>query len=181
MALPLVSAEEFTESTGLTVPAVRLWRLLDQASAAARAFCGWSISAEPGVTFTLDGPGSALLRLPTLRLLSVESVTENGVVVPESGYRWSARGLVERVSGCWTRNLRGVTVTCDHGFAVVPDDVRAAVISVVSREYATPAAPVASQTMGSASITYVEGSRPSVGLWGAERESLTPYRIVGLA
>ena len=63
-----------------------------------RAYCGWHIAPVVTETLTLDGPGGHLLVLPTLRLVDLLSVTNEGHAVVETGARGGAvQGLAARV------------------------------------------------------------------------------------
>ena len=53
--------------------------LLARGLGAARRFCGWHVTpVQTDTDRVLDGPGSRLLRLPTLRLNALTAVTEDG-------------------------------------------------------------------------------------------------------
>jgi hypothetical protein len=116
-------------------------RLLSAGLTAARRYCGWHVTRliDENDDFTpdevtLDGPGSTLLVLPTLRLVELVSVTEDGVDLDiDTDLRVSARGLVRKRSGaCWSWHYGSITVTMDHGFEDA-DDFNAAVLSFVDR------------------------------------------------
>lgn len=109
-------------------------KLLTVAVAAARRYCGWHVTpVRTGDAITLDGPGSGLLVLPTLRLTELTSVTEDGVAVDLTTMAWSARGLVRKKSGMrWSDQFGSIEVEMSHGFAEAPD-WQAAVLSMVDR------------------------------------------------
>lgn len=90
----------------------------DVARSVARRFCGWHVT--PVLTdhvVTLDGPGSALLVLPTLQLVELTGVVEDGVELDVADLFVSARGLVRKKSGAWwSRNYGAIVVTMTHGF-----------------------------------------------------------------
>jgi hypothetical protein len=107
---------------------------IDTALVAARRYCGWSVS--PVVTddeVTVDGSGGQVLSVPTLNLVSVSTVDEDGVTITSSDLRASRLGLLrKRSGGWWTSAYDAVTVTMTHGFA--EDDAldwRRAVINLV--------------------------------------------------
>lgn len=97
---------------------------LSAASERVRDHCGWHIAPVITETLTLDGPGGRLLLLPSLRVVEVVSVVNDGVVVTDP--EWSAKGWIY---GSWTTKARGVVVTLRHGLDACP----AAVSAVVSR------------------------------------------------
>lgn len=107
--------------------------LLAGALAAARAYCGWHVIPEVEETVTVDGPGAPLLVLPTLRLVELVELSEDGVDLDLTAIEWSSRGLV-RKPGCgrWTAKYRGITTKIRHGFASAPD-FNAAVLAAVER------------------------------------------------
>lgn len=101
----------------------------DAARSAARRFCGWHVTPvrEDDVQ-TLDGPGSPLLVLPTLRLIELTSVVENGVTLDVATDLFvSARGLVRKRSGAWwSAEYGSIVVTMTHGFDEDPESVLSA-------------------------------------------------------
>lgn len=111
----------------------RTTMLLSGALAAARSYCGWHVIGERTVTLTLDGPGSPLLVLPTLRLTDISALTEDGQTIDPLTLEWSQLGLVYKAARArWTRRYRGITATITHGFADAPD-FNNAIVSLVDR------------------------------------------------
>lgn len=116
-------------------------RLLAAALGAARRYCGWHVTplktADP---ITMDGPGSRLLVLPTLRLTAITELSEDGVVLDvDVDIEWSARGLVRKTSrGWWCEKFGGITAKITHGYDDAPD-WQAAVLSLVDRWSDLPA------------------------------------------
>ena len=91
----------------------------DVARSAARRLCGWHVTpVREDHVLTLDGPGSPLLVLPTLRLVELTSVVENGVEFDvTTDLHWSQRGLVRKRSGArWSGDYGSIVVTMTHGF-----------------------------------------------------------------
>lgn len=108
-------------------------RLLDSALAAVRRWCGWHVAPLRQDVVTIDGPGSQLLRLPSLCVAGLSAVTEDGVEVDPESLEWSRIGLVRKKSGgFWTPRFQGITVTMSHGFADAAD-FESAVLSVADR------------------------------------------------
>lgn len=91
----------------------------DVARAAARRFCGWHVTGViEDDEVTIDGPGSPLLVLPTLRLIELTGVVEDGTALNVADLHVSARGLVRKKSGAWWSGLYGsIVVTMTHGFS----------------------------------------------------------------
>jgi hypothetical protein len=121
-------------ASDVTTPATTQ-NLLDAALAAARRYCGWSVSPVVTVTgLTLDGPGGRALSLPTLNLLDVTAVTEDGITVDVANLRWSRqRGtLYKHGFGCWTTHAGGIVITFRHGFTEAEAaDWRRAIVRLV--------------------------------------------------
>jgi hypothetical protein len=110
-----------------------------QVWAAVRSYCGWHISpVVRGVELTVDGSGCRDLQIPTLRLLDVLSVREEGAALDSSRYMWSEDGTLRKRVGCWSSEWRGVEVVVDHGIESVPD-VDGVVLEVAARAMIAPA------------------------------------------
>jgi hypothetical protein len=109
-------------------------RLLAAGLSAARQFCGWHVTpVRPSVAVELDGPGGRILVLPTLKLVELTEVTEDGAVVPISDLYVSKRGLVRKKGGgYWSSHYGAITVSMEHGLEDAAD-FNAAVLSYVDR------------------------------------------------
>lgn len=106
---------------------------------AVRSYCEWHIApVMENDELTVDGSGSPILQVPTLRLLAVHSVIEAGEPVDPSRFMWSADGSLRKRVGCWTSEWRGVELVVDHGLAEVPA-VDAVVLQVATRAMVAPA------------------------------------------
>lgn len=109
--------------------------VLAAALAEVRRWCGWHVTPERDDDLVIDGPGSQVLRLPTLRLVALTEVTEDGTAVDVAGLEWSRLGLVRKTSGrFWTPRMGGVAVTITHGFDDA-EDFESAVLSVADRRF----------------------------------------------
>jgi len=95
---------------------------------AARAYCGWHIAPSITDTYTLDGPGSSILMLPSLKVTAVSSVTNDGTAVTDP--EWSEAGMVR---GCWSCKFRGVVVEMTHGYDVCPPEILGVLQEAASR------------------------------------------------
>ena len=109
--------------------------LLAAAVADARNHCGWHVCpVRVDQVITLDGPGSRLLVLPTLRMtVAPTKVIEDGVELDVSTLAWSTRGLVRKRSGAWWSGEFGsIAVTFTHGYepAEAADWTRAVLAAV---------------------------------------------------
>lgn len=150
---------------------------LDAASALIREHCGWHIAEVEEQTVRLDGPGSALLVLPTLRLVDLASVVELGQAVDVAALDVSGLGLVR--GRRWTDRFGCIVATFTHGFAEVPATVADLTLQIASRALGSPLGIVREQTL-SASVTW---STTAAGVAGGtvllphEQDQLAPYRI----
>lgn len=114
-------------------------RVIDAAVEAARRYCGWHVTPvlEADVA-VLDGPGTEMLVLPTLRLVTVIEVIENGTAVDVDGLALgcSSSGpdgrLYKRHGGRWAAGHGNIKVTFSHGFDAAPD-WESAVLSFADR------------------------------------------------
>ena len=107
---------------------------IDAALVAVRRFCGWHVSpARADDELELDGPGGRVLSLPTLNLVSVTSVTEDGVSVDVSKLDRSRRkGTLTKRWGWWTSRDGAIVATISHGFTETEAaDWRAAILGLV--------------------------------------------------
>lgn len=154
-----------------------------RAEAEVRAYCGWHIAPQREDTLTLDGPGGPLLVLPSLHVVSVASVAENGTELAPEGYAWSAAGVLRRTSsayswgscGGWTDEFRAVVVTLTHGYAEMPLDVQAVIDRLASRSMADPSQ--YSQVGAVAYATGADGLPASGSLTELDRMVLDRYRL----
>lgn len=153
---------------------VSAWRA---AQAAIRGYCGWHVAPSVTQSLTLDGPGSTLLRLPSMHVTDVTSVVNDGREITDP--QWSASGMIR---GRWTEKFRGVTVTLMHGYDPCPPDV----LDVLT-QMATYAQLLASSGAGGIASQMASGPHSfsvstaaaagSVGLSGQHRGVLNRYRL----
>jgi hypothetical protein len=133
---PLVTPEEFRMVTGAEVDDAsddRISELLAQASGLVRATCGWHLAPRITQTVTVDGSGADTVALPTLHLIDLLAVTDNGTPVDLEQVEWSTAGFLICRNRCWTRRLRGVRAEILHGHTRTPAEVRAVVVAIVER------------------------------------------------
>lgn len=139
------------------------------ASGLVRDYCRWDIYPQADVTFTVDGSGTSVLLLPTLKLVAVEEVRVLGEVIDPDDYEWSESGLLVRAAG-WPARLRAVDVDCTHGYDPVPDTVALVTCAVAARYYANPER-LRAKAVGGVSRTYGDG------LADLEMALLAAYRL----
>lgn len=144
------------------------------ACSAIRRYCGWHIAPEVTATLTLDGPGGSLLRLPSMHVTDVLSVTNDGDAVTDP--EWSANGLIR---GCWTSKFRGVVVTFTHGYEVCPSEIYA-VAAQMSQQASALSESVPANQLTAGPFTYQMPSSVlagAVGLSGQHRGVLDRYKL----
>jgi hypothetical protein len=134
-----------------------------------RAFCGWHIAPEVTETITRDGTGSSVLVLPTLRLVDLVSITNEGTAVTDP--EWSASGMVRAY--CWTWKLRGIVAEFTHGYEEWPAELLAVMAEMASATSAL--AGVKAVTSGAHQVTFETSLRPS------QRDVLGRYQLPFLA
>lgn len=130
-----LTADDVAAFTGGRIAAddPRAGSLLATALAAARRYCGWHVTPVRSEELVLDGPGSPLLVLPTLRLVALAGLSEGGTAVDLGAVTWSRRGLIcKRGGGCWSAEFGAITADVEHGYEAA-DDWQAAVLSMVDR------------------------------------------------
>jgi len=117
-------------------PDLATWRsgdpatLVAAAEGAVRLYCGWHIAPlREDDAVTVDGSGAKVQGLPTMHLVDVSAVTEDGETVDLEPVQWSEAGYLWRCQA-WTRKLRGVIATITHGYEDVPPEVHAVVLDL---------------------------------------------------
>lgn len=93
-------------------------RMLDDALARARGFCGWHVSPVQSTTVNIDGSGYEWIVLPTLKIVSITSVKEDGETLDVSGFRVKSNepGVLYWRDRCWDP-CSEYEITFTHGFA----------------------------------------------------------------
>lgn len=168
--------------------------MLDLASAAVRAWTRQTIDLVSNDTVTLAGSWGSALELPERPVVSVSSVSLDGQALSAgSGYELvggtlyvgaglalSGRGGLHQGAtgargGYWGGPDVTVTVTYTHGFAVVPDQVKSATLSIAARMVVGGVSQVRQESIAGYSVTYANaGATP--GLTDPERASLQYLR-----
>jgi hypothetical protein len=142
-----------------------------------------AIQAEAGQQLTLASetitvaPVGAVVLLPELPVQAVTAVVVAGVTLDPDDYSVSTLGILRRTDGAaWTDP---VTVTYTHGFAAIPEDLRAVCVQAAARVLRNPGG-VQAETIGQYSVTYARGDGSGGGggvlLAGDERTLVRRYR-----
>lgn len=152
---------------------------LKAAQGAIRRACGWHVAPVITETLTLDGRGGSSLLLPSKRVVSIASVTNDGEDVTEQ-VRFSRRAGVLTLASGWSCDVGAIEINLTHGFP--PDevpDVQALIVTLTKRA-ATGGGAIAQQGIGPASVRYAtgrDGGALGVPLLESEHAVLEPYKL----
>ena len=122
----------------------------------------------------LDGPGTDALLLPEMPVKEVSEVVSNGVTLSSpDNYVLNGNGILIRQPSplVWSRLRQSVSVTYTHGFATIPEDVRAVALQAAARLYAQ--GPAIFEALGSYSVRY---NAPATDFSSGEKAILRKYR-----
>ena len=134
MAVTVDELEAFT-SGRLSAAADESQRLLDAAYDIARGYCGWPVTLTTDEQVELTGGWQRILSLPTMNLLDVTAVTEDGVVLDVADLDWSRTGRLWK-RAAYARWAGRVLVTMTHGYASTPGFDQA-VLKIAAAESST--------------------------------------------
>jgi hypothetical protein len=163
-------------------------RLLDVASAAIRSYCRQSFDLVTGDVVVLDDPaglpGVLLPELPVLAVTSVETLSDGTwTALAADGFEWDSYGrvwLTGKAPVWWPRLTRSVRVTYNHGYASVPEDVKAVCLALAGRLYTNPLGLV-SESIGNYAVRYENNRAAGVAFSDFELAILGNYRLVTVA
>lgn len=149
-----------------------------QAEALVRRYCGWIIAPAADETLRIDGNGAHTLILPTLHINSIATVQSDGATIAPDAYDWSTAGLLKLRAGCWSHRFGGISVTLNHGFETMPDEVAAVITRIADRALNDVGmlAQVGQVRYGTAS----DGVSIGGSLTLFDRAALDAYRLPGL-
>lgn len=144
---------------------------LEEAEGLVRDYCGWHIAPEREDDIVLDGTGNRILPLPSLHVVSVEDITDDGRTVAQAEVDVSASGYIKR-SCAWTGKPGGITLTLTHGYETVPPGVASIVKRLAQIGVSNPGGAARIQD-GPFSEAY-----GAMALTAADELALGPYRIL---
>lgn len=169
---------------GVTIAAndARAQLLLDLASAAIRRETGQQIDHRTADAIVLKGSWGTELELPQRPVLAVSAVSiDDGVAntaqVLNTDYGWKGAGVdtLDKILGHWGGPRAAVHVTYEHGYAVIPDDIKAICLELAARAWSNPASSnIKSETAKNYSVTYADSV--GVRLTADEKADLRSYR-----
>lgn len=172
MADPLATPQDLTDFQSAD-PA----KMIEWVSSVIRGYCGWHIAPPITETIRIDGEGSRHLWLPSLKVLEVLEVKNNGEVLSEDCYDWSPSGYLELRSGHFSTRPRGIEVKLNHGFAETPGAVVEATVSIASRSGDTGGNVMERAGQVQVSFATFNGVSGGVALLQHEKDVLAPYKL----
>jgi hypothetical protein len=151
---------------------------LAAAHGSVRRFCGWHVAPLIEDTIVLDGSGGRDVLLPSLRVVELIEVLNDGVDVTGS-VDTSRAGMLRLQSGLWTDRFGRVSVKLRHGYDLdeVPDV--AAVIAGVAKRGPNAGRVETSESVNGASVGRAldRGAPIAIPLLLPEKEALEQYRL----
>ncbi|HEY9310242.1 MAG TPA: hypothetical protein VIP82_20760 [Microbacterium sp.] len=151
---------------------------LAAAHGSVRRHCGWHVAPLIEETLTLDGSGGRDILLPSLRVVEVLSVTNDGVDVTTQ-VDTSRAGMLRLPSGCWTDRFGRVTVQLRHGYDLDEVPEVAAIIAGVAKRGPNAGRVDASEAVNGSSRggALDRGAPIAIPLLQPEKDALEPYRL----
>jgi len=152
---------------------------LDVASQMIRDHCGWFVGPAATDTLYLDGPGSHLLVLPTLRIVEVTAIRQSGQPLDTSSYRVSRSTGMIRSSTPLSAEFGAIEVDLRHGYDAVPEPIVDLTLQMAARALGSPLGVVREQTL----VANVTWSTTAAGVAGGtvilehELAALAPYTL----
>ncbi len=143
----LLTADEIQAVTNRDMSTELAKAIAALATDAVRDYCGCRVAKTATETITLASRGTRSIFLPSLHIVSVDAVTENGhSLALTDGYDWDDVGILHRVGRrSWHAGRRSVEVTVTHGHPRCPGGIATAIASAVARGAFTPAGGVVSE------------------------------------
>lgn len=148
--------------------------IIKDACQSVRAEAGWHIAPTWSDVVLVDSDGGSLLTLPTLKLVSIESVmdvSDPDRSRPITDWRKTKSGMLYRRAG-WPEGFEAVEVTMTHGYEVCPRDLRSVIAE--RAQFAAVNATVGQESAGSVSISY--RNEHSQGVMPSDRR-IRRYRL----
>jgi hypothetical protein len=169
-------------------------RAITEATAAIQNYCHQRLEFIANDTVTLDCAGGKRIFLPELPVTYVTSVYEDGkLLFVDTDYMLGEHGILWRFNASWPPRIQIVTITYDHGWFVIPDDIISIATRAASRAYqaglraeemsAIPG--ITALSLGDYSVSF-GGEGAAEGVLGAsaaplllksEKERLDKYRL----
>lgn len=182
---PLASPAEVEAYTKGKLKAVdlRVPAALAAVSRSIRRRAGWHIwPLVTAHTLVLDGPGGTVLSLPTLKLVALTSIDDDGTALVPADLRISpSTGLVKKRDGAaWSTEYGAITVVMDHGEEEVPELANLA-LKLVARGLASTMGATREQS-GALSVNWsmtTQGVAAGIVPTADERSLMDSYVLTG--
>ena len=131
--------------------------------------------ASGSETILVDADGSADVILPRWPVTAVNTVRiiRPPATVPESGYTWSATGILTREGGCWPSGHRVLEVDYTAGYQTLPSALAGVALELAARVWANPVG-AAGEQAGSYSIQW---RAYGLELTAAQQRVIDRYRV----
>lgn len=152
---------------------------LDVATRMIRDHCGWVVGPVTTDTLHLDGPGSRLLVLPTLRIVEVTAVRQDDVPLDMATVRVSRDSGMLRTAAPLSDEFGAIEVDLRHGYDVVPEPIVDLTLQMAARALGSPLGVVREQSL----VANITWSTTAAGVAGGtvimdhELAALAPYTI----
>lgn len=191
MSEPLATSDDVVERLGralTTEEAAKIDALLDDASAAVRAYAGQTFTEHE--TTDLLPIRNRAIQLPLRPVSAVDSVTDQNAnslvftwLTGDTTIALASRGYLNE----WELNVLPGTrmakafVTYTHGYYVIPDDVIGVVCQIAGRALGSPSTDAGMTQETIQGYSYMQGSAAGAGPFGMlpdEKRVLDRYRVL---
>jgi hypothetical protein len=152
---------------------------LNVATRMIRDHCGWVVGPVTTDTLHLDGPGSRLLVLPTLRIVEVTAVRQDDVPLDMTTVRVSRGAGMLRAASPLSDEFGAIEVDLRHGYDTVPESIVDLTLQMAARALGSPMGVVREQSL----VANITWSTTAAGVAGGtvimehELAALAPYTI----
>ena len=113
----------------------RIQQIIESVSEAIEQYTDRRFTSTAVTVERHTGTGTPFLILGNEPVISVEEIRDNGEVVPTTDYFTESNGIVENVSGTWSKTRNAVEVDYTHGYSTVPKDIERAATTQVAYEH----------------------------------------------
>lgn len=173
-----LTADQVADLSGgmVSADAPGLPAAIDRAVGVIRILCGWHVWPLRSDTLRLDTHGGRWLRLPTLRLESLDELVVDDTPVDLSTVEVSDSGML-RVRDCLPDGYGRVVVSMNHGHALAPPALAGVVAQIAGRSMLA-AAGGASLRVGEVSVgASVGGPSAAMSPVGSEWAIVNRYAL----
>lgn len=153
--------------------------MLDAASGLARSYTGQVFDAVADDVVLLDGSGTGVLLLPQVPVTDVAALVEDPrgaarALIEGTDFEWSADGILRSLGAPFALRFRWYEATNSHGYAAIPDGLKAIVLRVAARGVTNPEA-LRQETIGRYAWT-AGGETAGLGLYAPDLRELDAFK-----